>query len=94
MWWVLNGNGFKIQGESKQRGKMPMVVDSGTSLIIGPSSMLNDITSKIQVAEDCSNVDQLPTVTFYIDGRAYPLTSREYVLPVHYFGQTFCIMGI
>lgn len=94
LYWVLKGTGFKIDGGRKNKDQIPFVVDTGTSLIIGPPEFLDNIGSKLTVAEDCSNLDTLPTVHFYIDGRDYPLKPEEYVIRVNYMGSEFCLMGI
>lgn len=56
------------------------VIDSGTSIIVGDKTLVDQLTEGIKVQEFCQNIDELPTITFTIDGIDYPLTGREYVL--------------
>ena len=53
------------------------VVDSGTSVITGPSAAINPIMSKLNVAADCSNMASLPNMTFSIAGRSFDLTPEQ-----------------
>lgn len=36
----------------------------------------------LQYLFDCDKMSTLPTVTFQLDGKAYPLTPKEYILQV------------
>ncbi len=58
------------------------VIDSGTSVIVGPRHIINELINGIKVNEDCSGVDQLPNLTWTIDGIDYILTPNDYVLAV------------
>jgi cathepsin D len=69
-------------------------IDSGTSLIVGPASIIDPLVEGITVAQDCSGVEDLPDITFTMDGHAYTLASSDYVVKVEQFGQTACLMGI
>jgi len=69
-------------------------IDSGTSLIMGPNTLLQPLLEGITVEEDCSNLDSLPEISFTFDGTTYPLTPADYVLKETILGQTQCIMGI
>merc|ERR1711916_151872 len=68
------------------------ILDSGTSLIAFPQEQVQAITSMIggYVAQDCSNLDSLRTITFVIGGIDYPLTPRQYVLQEN----GYCQLGI
>lgn len=70
------------------------VIDSGTSVLVGPSDLVNPLIEGITVNDDCSGVDQLPNLTWTIDGIDYTLTPNDYVLAVESGGQTECVMGV
>ena len=50
------------------------IVDSGTSLMALPSSILTQVLNKIgHIAPDCSNVDSLPSLRFSASGHTFDL---------------------
>uniref|UniRef100_A0A7S1R9Z1 Peptidase A1 domain-containing protein n=1 Tax=Alexandrium catenella TaxID=2925 RepID=A0A7S1R9Z1_ALECA len=59
------------------------IVDSGTSLIAAPGVALMQLSEMIpQIAEDCSNMNDLPTLRFVIDGHPFELPPQAYVMRV------------
>jgi cathepsin D len=46
-----------------------------------------------QYSVDCGIINQLPVVTFYIGGQAFPLTGEQYILKYSDEDQTTCISG-
>lgn len=64
------------------------IVDSGTSLITGPTSDIRSIATSIgaqatilgQYTINCDAIDNIPTLTFTIDGKPYPLNGKDLVL--------------
>lgn len=70
------------------------VIDSGTSLLVGPSALVDQMIDGLSVSEDCSNIDDLPELAFNFAGTDYPLTASDYVLQVTQLGKTECLMGI
>eukprot|EP00929_Paragymnodinium_shiwhaense_P028465 TRINITY_DN1648_c0_g1_i4.p1 TRINITY_DN1648_c0_g1~~TRINITY_DN1648_c0_g1_i4.p1 ORF type:complete len:383 (+),score=107.62 TRINITY_DN1648_c0_g1_i4:62-1210(+) len=97
-YWLVSASDVKIGGESMGCNFLTgceMVVDTGTSVIAGPTSAVNKWISKIgKVNEDCSGVDKLPTVTFSIGGKDFDLGPDFYVIKVTQGGQSQCELGI
>merc|ERR1712024_173187 len=72
------------------------IVDTGSSLLVGPPAETDAINKAIggtelipgqgQYAVDCATVDDLPTVTFTIGGKGFELTGRDYILQVTQLG--------
>lgn len=56
------------------------VLDTGTSLLTAPSAALEALERQIQVAPDCSNLADLPVLTFLLGGHAFSLDPQDYVL--------------
>jgi len=44
-------------------GNCGIAIDTGTSLFAGPTNEINTILKMLNVKEDCSNYDELKTVT-------------------------------
>lgn len=91
-YWVIGMEGFKVNGQLVEI--KAGIVDTGTSLIVGDSSVINPITAKIgEVKSDCSNLSTLPDVTVQIGGIDYVLTAKDYVLQVSAGGASECVNG-
>merc|ERR1712146_524821 len=79
------------QGTKKiDASKYKAVIDSGTSLLVGPKAIVDPLIDGIKVSTDCSNLDSLPDISFTIDTTEYKLTAHDYALQVQ--GQ--CLLGI
>ncbi|KAI0268278.1 aspartic peptidase domain-containing protein [Gloeopeniophorella convolvens] len=65
-------------------------IDTGTSLIVVPTDIAEMLNTQIgakkswngQYQVDCAKVPDLPELSFYFDGKAYPLKGSDYVLEV------------
>lgn len=97
-YWMVKGN---VKVGSKDMQCTPfigcqMVVDTGTSIIAGPPNAIKAWTDAIgEVKEDCSNADNLPTITFHIGGTDFELGPDFYVLRVpDENGKEQCALGI
>jgi len=59
------------------------IIDSGTSLIAAPGVALMQLSEQMEkIKEDCSNLHELPTLHFVIDGHDFELPPRAYVMRV------------
>nr|XP_033775208.1 cathepsin E [Geotrypetes seraphini] len=75
------------------------IVDTGTSLITGPSKTVLQLQNDIgatpvdgEYAVECNNLNVMPDVTFTINGIEYTLTPQQYTLSVS-DGMDFCTSG-
>lgn len=60
-----------------------VIIDSGTSLIAAPGVALMQLSEQIPpIAEDCSNLHELPDLHFVIDGNDFALPPEAYVMRV------------
>ncbi|XP_066486434.1 cathepsin D-like [Tiliqua scincoides] len=83
------------------KGGCQGILDTGTSLITGPSDQIRALHNAIgadhafggQYLLDCSKLPTLPSVTFHLGGKPYTLTPEEYTLQVSQSGVTACISG-
>jgi cathepsin D len=79
-------------------GGCTAIVDTGCSLLVGPTKETNSINKLIGGKEmvpgtgqyfiDCKSLDGLPDIDFTIGGHVFTLTATDYVLQVHQ-----CILG-
>jgi len=84
-------------------GGCTAIVDTGSSLMVGPSAETNAINKIIGGVEmvpgtgqyfiDCALIPSLPTIDLTIGGTAFTLTGKDYILEVSQFGQSQCISG-
>ncbi|KAM4677417.1 cathepsin E-A-like [Discoglossus pictus] len=101
-YWQIRLDNIKIQGKVMfcQNG-CEAIVDSGTSLITGPSSDIKQLQKLIHAVPtglgeyifDCSMTTVAPSVTFTIGQRDYTITPDQYVLKEPTKKSTLCLSG-
>mmetsp|Transcript_67254 Transcript_67254/g.180727 ORF Transcript_67254/g.180727 Transcript_67254/m.180727 type:complete len:429 (+) Transcript_67254:93-1379(+) len=61
------------------KGQCQVAVDTGTSLMAGPTDIVNDLIDKLAVANNCSNYDTLPDLGFVVGKHILNLKPEDYV---------------
>ena len=82
-------------------GGCPAIVDTGTSLLVGPSSDIANIQQGIgatasffgEYSIKCDNLQNMPNVVFTINGVDFPLSPEAYTLKSTFYGITSCSSG-
>lgn len=102
-YWLISVTDFKIDGQSTNSctGSIfskgcQMVVDTGTSILTGPTAEVKKITDKLgDIKTDCSNLKSLPDLTFTINNKDFTLGPDFYVIQAaNEKGDLECELGI
>lgn len=96
-YWLITGDDIRVDGVSAGVcSNCAMVVDTGTSVLTGPPSVVGKLIAKVgNVSADCSNKKSLPTLNFVFNGKSFDLGPEFYVLESpNGSGGTECQLGI
>jgi hypothetical protein len=89
--WVTKLENVTFLGSGGENASIPCgggescaaIVDSGTSLIAAPGIALEQLSQQIPpIAENCSNLHELPTLRFVVGGNLLELPPQAYVMRV------------
>jgi len=97
-YWEITLGGMKV-GDTQYvaSGGVKAIVDSGTSILTGPTETVASIAKQIGAKEIIAGeymvackYDTLPNFTFTIDGKDYVLTPSDYLIP----DGDLCLLGL
>nr|KAF6291494.1 renin [Myotis myotis] len=101
--WQIKMKGVSVRSSTLlcEEGCMA-VVDTGASYISGPTSSLRLLMETLGAKElstdeyvvSCNQVPSLPDISFHLGGRAYTLTSSDYVLQDPYSNDDLCTLAL
>ncbi|XP_034733635.1 pepsin A-like [Etheostoma cragini] len=100
-YWQIAMDSVTINGQTVAcSGGCQAIIDTGTSLIVGPTSDINNMNSWVGASTDqygdatvsCQNIGSMPEVTFTLNGNAFTIPASAYVSQSSYgcstgFGQ-------
>nr|XP_012309783.1 pepsin A isoform X1 [Aotus nancymaae] len=90
-YWQITVDSITMNGEAIACADgCQAIVDTGTSLLSGPTSPIANIQSYIGASENsdgemvvsCSAISSLPDIVFTINGNQYPVPASAYILQV------------
>ncbi|VCW77317.1 unnamed protein product, partial [Gulo gulo] len=97
-YWQISVDSITMNGQAIACSQgCQAIVDTGTSLLTGPSNAIANIQSTIGASQDsygqmvisCSAINNLPDIVFTINGIQYPLPPSAYILQ----NQQDCVSG-
>lgn len=103
-YWQFTVDAITVNSENLAKN-FEAIADTGTSLIVGPKEAIDRLHETIganrnpmngQWMVDCNVIDSMPTVTFVIGGKSFPLTPDQYIekmKPVSTVDVTLCLSG-
>ncbi|XP_078500856.1 gastricsin-like [Lissotriton helveticus] len=100
LYWQIGIDAFSINGQATgwcSQGCQAMV-DTGTSLLTIPQQFMGSFlqtvgaqqTNQGEFVVDCSTVQNLPTISFTINGVSFPLSPSAYILQ----NNGYCSVGV
>ncbi|XP_029008875.1 gastricsin-like [Betta splendens] len=103
-YWQIGVQGFQINGQETgwcSQG-CQAIVDTGTSSLTAPSQLMSGIMQAIGAQQnqygeymvDCSQINNLPTLSFVISGVSFPLPPSAYISQQNQNGYEYCSVGI
>mmetsp|Transcript_115934 Transcript_115934/g.368688 ORF Transcript_115934/g.368688 Transcript_115934/m.368688 type:complete len:490 (-) Transcript_115934:182-1651(-) len=80
-WWqiAIDDITFNNQPKGLCNGQCQVAVDTGTSMLTGPSEMVDKLQSMVNAKDDCSNFHELPTLGFQIGSMVLNLRPDDYM---------------
>jgi len=83
-YWMIKGDNILVGGKDLGLCATPcyFIMDTGTSILTGPTFQLDLLLDSITVDDDCKNYYDLPDITFVIDGQEFSLSPVDYVLTI------------
>ncbi|XP_059180981.1 pepsin A-like [Centropristis striata] len=95
LYWQITVDSVTVNGQVVAcYGGCQAIVDTGTSLIVGPQSSISNINQQVgatysqngDYTVNCNNIGQMPDVTFNINGQQFTLPGSAYVRQSQYYG--------
>jgi len=80
-WWqvAITDITFNDQPKNLCDGECRVAVDTGTSMLAGPSDLVDKLSTMVGAKSDCSNFDSLPKLGFQIGDKVLNLKPEDYM---------------
>lgn len=91
-YWTIAMDDILLDGKSLGLCKngCKAVIDTGTTLITGPTDSLRALLKAMPVENNCNNYEQSGDLTFIFSGDKYSLTKEEYIIKTTSFSSDNC----
>jgi len=79
-YWQVQIEDITIDNKAQQLcNDCQVAVDTGTSQLAGPTHVINELSNRLNVKQDCSNYHALPNLGFVVGGNIMNLKPQDYV---------------
>jgi len=80
-WWQVAIDDITFNNAPKNLcdGQCQVAVDTGTSMLAGPSDLVDKLSNMVNAKDDCSNFDELPNLGFQIGDTVLNLRPDDYM---------------
>jgi len=80
-WWQVAMDDITFNNKPKNLcdGHCKVAVDTGTSMLAGPSHLVHKLTRMVNAKDDCSNFNELPTLGFKLGNTVLNLKPEDYM---------------
>lgn len=91
-YWSIELTDIKVNGISLEfcKEKCKAIIDTGSSLISGPSKKVKELLMKIPHQTDCNDNTTGNTLSFVFGNNEYTLLPEEYLIQYHHKGSSQC----
>ena len=80
-YWSIEMDSILINGKNSNLcSKCKAIIDTGTSLITGPSNEISNLLELLNIDHHCSKTTELPTISFVFKGTEYKIYPEDYIL--------------
>jgi len=96
-YWTVKLNGVAVGGKSVACSGFfgcKAIIDTGTSLIVGPQSGINSILNGITIDPNCQGIESLPNITFKLDSHSFDIPPSVYVIKEETDSGVQCAPGL
>eukprot|EP00929_Paragymnodinium_shiwhaense_P089604 TRINITY_DN4975_c0_g4_i1.p1 TRINITY_DN4975_c0_g4~~TRINITY_DN4975_c0_g4_i1.p1 ORF type:complete len:504 (-),score=188.35 TRINITY_DN4975_c0_g4_i1:304-1815(-) len=80
-WWQVSMKDITFNNKPQHLcdGSCRVAVDTGTSMLAGPSDLVDKLSNMVDAKSDCSNFDSLPKLGFQIGNKVLNLMPDDYM---------------